>query len=170
MDNQRKDRYVAIRRTLMRWGNAKRSSKNINLQIDELKEVIAAVTDISPQTITGMAHGKGAGDPTAQKAEKLMQTREQCLSSITELLDKISKDVSFVAYIDDVLEEFPAAQKRVIELRYYTHGNDTYSPWVKIGIKMDKSEKAVRRIEERAIARMARYIDVKNSGICDSEE
>ena len=167
---RQEEKYAAIRRTLMRWGSAKRNAKNMDKQVEGLKELIEAVTDISPQVITGMPHGTTVGDPTAAKAERLMRTKEQCLDSITEILDKIGEEASFMAYIDDVLEEFPAAQKRVIELKYITYGADTRPPWVRIGIKMDKTDKAVRRLEERAIARMARYIDVKDSSICDSKE
>ena len=167
---KRDETYSSIRRTLMRWGNAKRNTKNMDKQVEDLKELIDAVTDIHPQVITGMPHGSSVGDPTAQKAEELIKTKNDCLDSIRDILNKIGEESSFVAYIDDVLEEFPAAQKRVIELRYYYYGADTRSPWVKIGIKMDKSDKAARRLEERAIARMARYISVEDSSICNSEE
>ena len=142
----KREQRAYIRRLLVRWGKAKRSAKEIDKKIANIKERMEAVADIRPQVLSGMPHGSDITDPTARSAIKL-----------------INNDMSFVAFIDAALDEFPANQRRVIELKYnfYEHFYSRDMPSnTRVGVKMDKSPKAIEHLEERAIDRMMKYIDI----------
>ena len=155
-----KDRS-AIRRLLMKWGSAKRRSGSIDARINELKELIASITDVHPAPLTGMPSSNSIGDPTSQAAAKLDKARRDSIAAVTQILDAINRDVAFIAFIDDVLDEFPSDQKTVIELRYKRYGTARTAPWVKIAVRMEKSENAVQKLEQRAVDRMAKYVGIK---------
>lgn len=159
----KREQRAYIRRLLVRWGKAKRSAKEIDKKIANIKEQMEAVADIHPQTLSGMPHGSDISDPTARNAERLMEAKLRYNLQMAEMLEKINNDMAFVAFVDSALEEFPPNQRRVIELKYnyheyfYSHNMPSN---LKIGIKMDKSFKAIEHLEERAVDRMMRYINV----------
>lgn len=161
MDKREQRAYV--RRLLVRWGKAKRSAKDIDKKIADIKERMDAVADIHPQKLSGMPHGSDISDPTAQNAERLMEAKLRYNLQMAEMLEKINNDMAFVAFVDAALDEFPPNQRRVIELKYnyyeYFYSCDMPSN-LKIGIKMDKSYKAIEHLEERAIDRMMKYINI----------
>ena len=110
-----------------------------------------------------MPHGSDITDPTARSAIKLMAAKERYNLQMAEMLEKINDDMSFVAFMDAALDEFPANQRRVIELKYnfYEHFYSREMPSnTRVGVKMDKSPKAIEHLEERAIDRMMKYIDI----------
>lgn len=159
----KREQRAYIRRLLVRWGKAKRSAKEIDKKIANIKERLEAVTDIHPQILSGMPHGSDIIDPTARSAAKLMMAKERYNLQMAEMLEKINDDMAFVAFIDTALDEFPENQKKVIELKYnfYEHFYSREMPSnVRVGIKMDKSPKAVELLEKRAVDRMMRYINI----------
>lgn len=159
----KREQRAYIRRLLVRWGKAKRSAKEIDKKIASIKERMEAVADIRPQVLSGMPHGSDITDPTARSAIKLMAAKERYNLQMAEMLERINDDMSFVAFMDATLDEFPANQRRVIELKYnfYEHFYSRDMPSnTRVGVKMDKSPKAIEHLEERAIDRMMKYIDI----------
>lgn len=155
------EQRASIRRLLKRWGSAAQVCRNRQDEIAEYVSLIDSAADLSPSKLTGMPHGGGISDPTALTAERVMKLCAGYHQRIADVTADIAELMDFVAVVDDILTEFPAEERQVIELRYRRFGRVNGDPWVRTARLMGYSIDRAKAIERGAIDRMSEYIDVR---------
>lgn len=157
-DNER----AAVRRLLWRWGCATQACRRKHDEIREYETLIEALHDLKPQKLTGMPHGTGKSDPTAMSAERVDKLRTAYLRRIDDIMADIDDLMIFSAVIDDILTEFPADEREVVELRYRRFNGARKDLWTRTARQMSLSEDGAKKVERKAVDRMAGYVEIKS--------
>lgn len=149
-----KPQRAAVRRVLMYWGNAERARKEKAERIAEVEQEINAIYDLHPQALTGMPHGTGISDPTADVAVRATK-RAAGLVAIKARLEtemrELDRRASLIEYEVMCL---PPLECEVIRLRYVRFGVSTTGYWRKIAMRVNVSEDHVRRLERQGVDRL----------------
>ena len=149
-------RRVAIRRELTAWGNLKREQDEKREQIREIDEKLSALYDLHPQSLSGMPHGSGVSDPTAEAAHRnscrisTEETRKALLEgTVAELEQAISRTSALV-------DQLPALECETIKLRYLRFGASPKGYWPKIARRLNVSVDYAKQLERQGVDRLAK--------------
>lgn len=153
---------AAVRRLLKRWGSATQTCRHKQEEIARLNGLIAGTYDLHAQQLTGMPHGSGVSDPTAFTAAKADRMREAYQRRITDIVDDIAELMDFCTAIDQLLDDLPADQRRIIDLRYRRFSGTQYNLWVRVARLAGVSEDWAKSLERRAVDTLSEKIDIKN--------
>lgn len=156
-DNMR----AAVRRLLKRWGAATQMCRRKQEEIAEYNGLIDATYGLHAQKLTGMPHGSGVSDPTAFTAAKVDRMRGAYQRRIADIVDDIAELMDFCTAIDQLLDDLPADQRRIIDLRYRRFSGTQYNLWVRVARLAGVSEDWAKSLERRAVDTLSGKIDIK---------
>jgi DNA-directed RNA polymerase specialized sigma24 family protein len=146
---------AAIRRLLWRWGRVQEFCKSKERELEFYADKLESSRDLSGRTMDGMPRGGETSDPTARAALSM----EGIIDCYAELVDKIRgaiyQELEFKKAMDEVIDELPHEQRRIIELRYL----DGHQ-WVFIAMKMCMDDSTARRMEVNAVDSLSPKIDI----------
>lgn len=89
---------------------------------------------------------KRAGDPTGRAAMRMDELIRRYRGEVNRLTAACDREMAFMAAMDEVLDQLPGDQRRVVELRYKQGAR-----WEYIALKMCFSAQHVKRLESLAI-------------------
>lgn len=151
-DKEKRDR---VRGQLRRWGRTADVCRRKQAEIAEYTGLIAAAEDmLGAQLLTGMPRGTDTGDPTANAAQRASTLRKAYQQRIDELHADICMILDFARCVDDIISELPPEQQEVIDRRYKNRWS-----WERVAARLHMSDRQARRVEERAVGRLAGYMD-----------
>ena len=151
-DKEKRDR---VRGQLRRWGRTADVCKRKQAEIVEYAGLIAAAEDmLGAQLLTGMPRGTDIGDPTANAAQRASTLRKAYQQRIDELHADICMILDFARCVDDIVGELLPEQQEVIDRRYKNRWS-----WERVAARLHMSDRQARRVEERAVGRLAGYMD-----------
>lgn len=156
-DNMR----AAVRRLLKRWGAATQMCRRKQEEIAEYNGLIDATYGLHAQQYSGMPHGSGVSDPTAFTAAKADRMRGAYQRRIADIVDDIAELMDFCTAIDQLLDDLPADQRRIIDLRYRRFSGTQYNLWVRVARLAGVSEDWAKSLERRAVDTLSGKIDIK---------
>jgi hypothetical protein len=151
---------AGIRRLLWEWGNAVHNEKRIYKIIDTLMEEMTTAIDVHPQRMTGMPHSGQVSDPTPEGVLRIQHMSSEYRKEIAARQEEIKKIRVLTGYIGSCLEELTYEQQEVIGLRYTNKEAGKKTPWRDVAEKMEESEENCRKIEERAVTELEKYIEI----------
>lgn len=148
-----KEERRKIRRLLWKWGRVTEYCAHRHRDMIEYIELMDAVGDIKPQTLSGMPHGTDVGNPTERLAELRMRYAERidCLSR------EIDKELRLSHDIDELIAELEPIEQTILDLRY--KGGKSY---MGIADELNYCERQVKRTEYEAIEKLAGRIYFTN--------
>lgn len=146
-----------LRRLLWRWGNTPYFVQRKEREIKQFQEAINdAYETLQAQRITDMPRGSGAAQSSVERAVEAAQHRrdqyEQCVETIGQEIDQ---SIALKLAIDEGFSTLEPDEQRVLQLRYI----DSHR-WEYIGLKMNFNDQHARRIERRALDKLARFCTI----------
>lgn len=148
-----------IRRLLWRWGRVTAFCVRRHKDIEDCKTLISRAADVRPQSMTGLPHGSGAGDPTPRAAAMMAQLKERYSSRVEALAAEIEEELRFSDAIDEALRVCSEKEIAIIELKYKRE----YSTQ-RIASATNFSKSRVEQIERGAIDKLRKLIEIKAEG------
>lgn len=153
---QRREARRTVRRLLWRWGQVNETCLRWTRDLEEKRRDLQAVTDIKSPKLSGMPHGGGISDRTAQAAEKLDALEKIFEETIEQATSAIEEELRFQRAMDDAVSTLPSSQRWVLELRYKSE----YS-YERIARKTNYSSEYVKSLESKACDKLAERVDIK---------
>lgn len=146
-DDERRGTMTNIRKVMWNWGDAREQAKRYQSQIKDFENKIEDMRGLSGMSYDGLPHGNAISDPTARKAEKIIQLCELYEQTIKQTYILLNRTLDMMVKVDKLLEECSPIQRQIAYLRY----RDKQS-WVYVSMKLNISETWARRLDERMCA------------------
>ncbi|MBQ2649799.1 MAG: hypothetical protein IJF82_20800 [Achromobacter sp.] len=138
-----------IRKVMWQWGDAREQASRYQSQIRDFEKRLDDIRGLSSPSLDGMPHGTGISNPTARKAEKIIQLCDLYEETIIQTYYLLNRTLDIMVKVDGLLEECSPLQRNIAYLRYRER-----RPWVYISMKLSVSEAWARKQDEQ----MCRYI------------
>ena len=152
-----------VRRILMYWGNAYRARREKAEKIAEIDAEIQGLYDVKTQQLSGMPHGTGVGDPTAQQAMRishkikgLQSCRERCEMEIADLDKKVEQ-------IETEVMCLPPLEYETIKLRYVRYGVAKSGYWLRIARRLNVSVDHAKTLERNGVDKLRKNLTLFNT-------
>lgn len=134
---------TSIRTVMWNWGDARDQASRYQSQIRDFEKRLDEMRGLSAISMDGMPHGTGVSDPTARKAEKVMQLCELYEQTIVQTYMLLNRTLDLMVKVDKLLEECSPLQRSIAYLRYRER-----RPWVYVSMKLSVSEVWARKQDE----------------------
>lgn len=158
-EKQSADR-ATIRRLLMYWGNVERVRTEKAERIAEIEQMIQALYDLSPASLTDTPRKNDISDPTytsMARNEKRRRGLEAAKARMQEEVDEMDRRAAMIEYEVMCL---PPLESEVIRLRYVKHGVAKKGYWQKIARRVHVSEDYAKKLEAKGVDKLIRQIKV----------
>lgn len=144
-----------IRKAMWNWGDAREQANRYQSQIKDFENRLDDMRGLSGLNFDGLPRGNSISDPTARKAEKILQLCELYEQTITQTYILLNRTLDMMVKVDRLLEDCSPLQRQIAYLRYRER-----RPWIYVSIKLNISEAWARKQDER----MCAYITDQLSG------
>ncbi|MBQ8994529.1 MAG: hypothetical protein IJ091_01815 [Oscillospiraceae bacterium] len=134
---------TTIRTVMWNWGDAREQASRYQTQIREFENRLEEMRGLSAMKYDGMPRGTDISDPTARKAEKILQLCTLYEETITQTYILLNRKLDLMVKVDKLLEDCSPLQRSIAYLRYRER-----RPWVYISMKLNVSEAWARRQDE----------------------
>lgn len=146
----------AIRRLLWRWGRVLDYCAARQREIAGFLALIDEAAEMGPPPPGWGAGRSGPGDPTGRAAMRMDELIRRYRGEVARLMAACDREMAFMAAMDEVLDQLPGDQRRVVELRYKLGHR-----WEYIAIKLCFSVQHVKRLESLAIEAIGENIIIQ---------
>lgn len=154
-NDERRRMMTNIRKAMWNWGDAREQANRYQSQIKDFENRLDDMRGLSGLNFDGLPHGNSISDPTARKAEKILQLCELYEQTITQTYILLNRTLDMMVKVDRLLEDCSPLQRQIAYLRYRER-----RPWIYVSIKLNISEAWARKQDER----MCAYITEQLSG------
>ena len=136
----------AIRRLLWRWGRVLDYCAARQREIAGFMALIDEAAGMGPPPPGWGAGRSGPGDPTGRAAMRMDELIRRYRGEVNRLTAACDREMAFMAAMDEVLDQLPGDQRRVVELRYKLGHR-----WEYIAIKLCFSVQHVQKLDCKAV-------------------
>lgn len=136
----------AIRRLLWRWGRVLEYCAARQREIAGFMTLIDEAAEMGPPPPGWGAGRSGPGDPTGRAAMRMDELIRRYRGEVNRLTAACDREMAFMAAMDEVLDQLPGDQRRVVELRYKLGHR-----WEYIAIKLCFSVQHVQKLDCKAV-------------------
>lgn len=136
----------AIRRLLWRWGRVLEYCAARQREIAGFLALIDDAAGMGPPPPGWGAGRSGPGDPTGRAAMRMDELIRRYRGEVNRLTAACDREMAFMAAMDEVLDQLPGDQRRVVELRYKLGHR-----WEYIAIKLCFSVQHVQKLDCKAV-------------------
>lgn len=143
-NGERREAMNNIRKAMWNWGDAREQANRYQSQIKDFENRLDDMRGLSGMNYDGMPHGTGISDPTARKAEKILQLCELYEQTITQTYLLLNRTLDMMVKVDRLLEDCSPLQRQIAYLRYRER-----RPWIYVSMKLNISEAWARKQDER---------------------
>lgn len=135
-----------IRRLLWRWGRVLDYCAARQREIAGFLALIDDAAGMGPPPPGWGAGRSGPGDPTGRAAMRMDELIRRYRGEVNRLTAACDREMAFMAAMDEVLDQLPGDQRRVVELRYKLGHR-----WEYIAIKLCFSVQHVQKLDCKAV-------------------
>ena len=146
----------SIRRLLWRWGRVLDYCAARQREIAGFLALIDEAAEMGPPPPGWGAGRSGPGDPTGRAAMRMDELIRRYRGEVNRLTVACDREMAFRAEMDEVLDQLPGDQRRVVELRYKLGHR-----WEYIAIKLCFSVQHVQKLDCKAVDTIAESIQVE---------
>lgn len=136
----------SIRRLLWRWGRVLDYCAARQREIAGFLALIDDAAGMGPPPPGWGAGRSGPGDPTGRAAMRMDELIRRYRGEVNRLTAACDREMAFMAAMDEVLDQLPGDQRRVVELRYKLGHR-----WEYIAIKLCFSVQHVQKLDCKAV-------------------